>query len=192
VSVTRLPANASRFIDRGRDFSVSHQYRVVTLAGDMASLPALSNLLPPDAPVTAASAADDPADPKSQREAPTDKASVAAGCRPFGGHHVCTGERVSFEPGAGHTKSAIAFCPTASHVPVGGGWSGDLRGEAEVEQSIPTIDVAKGRPGWEVRVRRATLSLQDRVVERVGEVTGTSGRPVYFQSYVVCAPSLAR
>lgn len=191
VSVTRVSAGVTRFVDGGRDLSASHQYRVNALAGDMASLPALSNLLAPDAPVTAAQADGAPG-PKDQGAPPADKASVAAGCQPFGGHHVCRGERVTFEPGAGNTKSAVAYCPTASHVPVGGGWSGDFRGEAEVEQSIPTIDVAKGRPGWQVQVRRVNLDLRDRVTEQVATVTGGNPRPVYVQSYVVCAPALSR
>jgi hypothetical protein len=190
VSVGRVSATVTRFVDGGRDLSASHQYRVNTLAGDMASLPALSNLLPPDAPVTA-SQADDTPGPKDQSAPAPDKEPLSAGCRPYGGHYVCTGERVTFEPGTGNTKSAVAYCPTTSHVPVGGGWSGDFRGEAEVEQSIPTIDVEKGRPGWQIQVRRVNLDLRDRVTEQVATVTGSSGnlRPVYFQSYVVCAPA---
>lgn len=188
ASVARVSANTTRYVDSRRVFSASHQYGVNTIAGDMASLGTQSNLLLPDAPVTALEPEDGPG-PKGEAEAPVDKGAATAGCRPFGGHYVCTGERVTFAPGTGHTKSAIAYCPTTSHVPVGGGWSGDLRGEGEVQQSIPTIDLAKGRPGWEVQVRRTNLTLGDRVGEQVGATLGTNARSLYFQIYVVCAPA---
>lgn len=183
--VTRVPASAgARWVDANRDLSLAHTYRVVTIAGDMASLPAMSNELAPNSPVGGLRNADPTPNPQ---EGGSGAATVpsGAGCTPAGGNQYCTSNVMVFGFGS-RRLVGVAYCPEGT-MAVGGGWDGVLMHQTIVEHSRPVYDDAKGRPGWSVQV----VKVLENPIEILTDAARTlSGRmEVSFQAYAVCAPA---
>ena len=140
VRVTRVSAGATSHVDSNRDLSQAHQYRVVAINNDLASLPTLSTALQ-----LAAAAAGDSTGTGWTSPAGTGGVS----CSPAAAPYVRCVHRVAWEGPLRSQAFATATCPAGAEL-VTGGYSGRLYGVI-VQGSMPIVGA--DRQAWTVELQ---------------------------------------